>query len=287
MADHRLRLPVLRRHPRPDLPDDGLRAGRVPPPRLRGGRGLLLERRPGEEGAGRTGELPGAEARRPLRRGGRPRDPPLRRDPRRGTEGLRGGPGGVRGAGRRPEAGRPRDADLHLGHDGRAERGDAPPEQLRLERPLLRAAPAAPAEHRGALVPAAVARPGADGGVPLLPLRGHDRLRRVDRQAARQPPGGEPPHLRRRPAGLREGVRPGPRQRLEDAGRATEGLLEGARRREAGPRAPGAEEGARRRPRAPALRLRPARLPEDPRRSRRSSRSSSGRRESRSTRATG
>ena len=175
------------------------------------------------------------------------------------------------------------------------------PEQLRLERPRLRRAAAAPADDGGTLVSSSLPRPRADGGVPLLPLRRDDRLRRVDRQAPGQPRRGEPAHLRRGAAGLREGLRPRHGQRLEGAGGPPEALLEGARRRQAGPRAPGAEEDPRRPPRSPALRLRPARPPQDPgparlavplrasraaRRSRRTSPSSSGRRASRSSRGT-
>ena len=109
------------------------------------------------------GVLSGAEARHSLRRGCRQGDPSIPRGARRGAEGVRGGSGGLREAGRRAEARRSCDPDLHVGDDGGAEGGDAAPEQLRLERPRLRRAPAAPADDGGALVPSALARPRADG----------------------------------------------------------------------------------------------------------------------------
>ncbi len=83
-----------------------------------------------------------------------------------------------------------------------------------------------PFDSRGgrALVPAALARLRADARVLLLPPRGDDRVRRVDRQAARQPGRGESAHLRRRAARLREGLRarPGePREVVAAASRSS------------------------------------------------------------------
>ena len=49
VVDRGLRLPVLRRRPRPDLPDDGRRPGRVPPEGLRRDRRVRLDDRAGEE----------------------------------------------------------------------------------------------------------------------------------------------------------------------------------------------------------------------------------------------
>ncbi len=272
VADRGLRVPVLRRRARADLPHDGSRAGGVSPQGLRCDRGIRVDVRPGGEdprrATGVSGSEADAEARDRPRRLVAARHDPLCQRRREGPRRVRGRPVRVRETRRRAPALRPCDAHLHVRHDGRTEGRDAHAEQLRLERRLGLLHRAVRLFRGRPLVPAPLARLRAHDRVRLLPPVVHDRVRGVDRQAARQPLGGEPAPLRRGPARLREGLRTGAGEPLEVLARQTEALREGGRGRKEGHPAARAEEDAGIRARAPALPLRAARVPKGPRRSR-------------------
>src|ERR1019366_7779453 len=74
------------------------------------------------------------------------------------------------------------------------------------------------------LVPAPLARLRTNHRVRLLPPVRHDRVRGVDRQAARQPLRGEPAPLRRGPSRLREDLRTRAGNPLEVLARQAEAL---------------------------------------------------------------
>src|SRR5450759_3805748 len=115
---------------------------------------------------------------------------------------------------------------------------------------------------RGAVVPAALARFRALHRVLLLLPVGHDRIRRIDRQTARQPLRGEPAPLRRGPPCLRESLRARAGDPLEVVAGQAEALREGNRGREESHGAPREEADAGFRPCPRALRLREARVPQ-------------------------
>ena len=151
------------------------------------------------------------------------------------------------------------------------------------------------------LLPSALPRLRADARLRVPLQDGVDRLRRVDRQAGGEFPGGRPLLLRRRAAGLREGARPdhgeGGRRKLPQEEDLRLGRGRGTRaRRPTSPRADRCPRASRERRRSPtpsssrrsvmlsgrtsASRSRAGR------RSRRTSPSSSSAPASRSTRAT-
>ncbi|CAA9297545.1 MAG: Long-chain-fatty-acid--CoA ligase, partial [uncultured Gemmatimonadaceae bacterium] len=211
VGDRRLRLPHGARLGRAGVPEPPAGAGRVRAARLRRGGRVRLDGRAGGEGGGGAGRAAGA--------------PPRDRLRRRAVRGRRPHARGARGAGRRarrrrrrrapPRRGargaprRRRDDPLHVGHDGRAEGGDAHPRQPVLERAVAAHAHPVHGAGRGAQLPPAVAHLRA-AHRPLPDVQhGHvDRVRGVDRHDRGEHGRGAADARRLGAARVREDLRP-------------------------------------------------------------------------------